>query len=188
MARVTVTPAAFNLVSYDNGEIRSILETLADRIGLPADAAVRLDVNEATPLGRIKLVSSDPIVMEVEGGALEDSHDLRHLSERSTVDACGRLMLRAFDRRSPAFAEAAGEDELTLQQLTAWDSYSMGRLDRLGYDARKPRRQYHFRNRHGFTDVADAVFERLWTAESLTWADIEAACAETAAEKAGATS
>ena len=183
MARVTVTPATFTLVSYDNGEISAILGTLADRIGLPADAEVRLDVNEGTPLGRAKLVSSDPVVMEIEGGALEDSHNLRHLSERSTVDACGRLMLRAFDRRSPGFAAAPGEDELTLQQLTAWDSYCMGRLERLGYDARKPRRQYHFRNRHGFTDVADAAFKRLWNADSLTWADVEAACAETAAAK-----
>lgn len=183
MAKVSVTPSTFNLVSYDSGEIRSILEELADRIGMPAEADVRLVVDEATPLGRIKLASSDPVVMEVEGGALEDSHDLRHLSKRSTVDACGRLMLRAFDRRQPAFAEAPDEDGLTLQQLTAWDSYCMGRLERAGYDARKGRRQYHFRNRHGFTDVADAVFERLWSADSLSWADIEVACAETAAVK-----
>jgi hypothetical protein len=183
MANVTVVPSTFNLVNYDSGEIRSILEELADKIGLPADAQVQLVVNEATPLGRIKLVSSHPLVMEVEGGALEDSHNLRHLSKRSTVDACGRLMLRAFDRSQPGFADAPDEEGVTLQQLTAWDAYCMGRLERAGYDARKPRRQYHFRNRHGFTDVADAVFERLWSADSLTWADIEAACAETAAVK-----
>ena len=42
----------------------------------------------------------------------------------------------------------------------------MGRLERLGYDVRpRSRRLYHFRNRHGFTDVADNAFKRLWAAE-----------------------
>ena len=36
------------------------------------------------------------------------------------------------------------------------------------------RRLYHFRNRHGFTDAADAAFQRLWEAESLTWDEIDA--------------
>ena len=51
----------------------------------------------------------------------------------------------------------------------------VGRLERLGYRAQRQRRLYHFRNRHGFTDVADAAFERLWTADGLTWADIDRA-------------
>jgi hypothetical protein len=33
--------------------------------------------------------------------------------------------------------------------------------------------------RHGFSDAADRVFDRLWTSDTLTWADLEAACAET---------
>ena len=32
---------------------------------------------------------------------------------------------------------------------------------------------YQFRNRYGFTDAADAAFDRLWSAEALTWADLE---------------
>ena len=47
----------------------------------------------------------------------------------------------------------------------------------------RQRRLYQFRNRHGFTDVADAVFQRLWEGEGLTWADLERACDETAAAK-----
>ncbi|MEY2567573.1 MAG: hypothetical protein QOE35_2102, partial [Actinomycetota bacterium] len=35
----------------------------------------------------------------------------------------------------------------------------------------------------GFSDAADTAFARLWDADSLTWADIEAACAETAAAR-----
>jgi hypothetical protein len=57
----------------------------------------------------------------------------------------------------------------------------VGRLARLGYPAQRQRRLYHFRNRHGFSDVADAAFDRLWTGDGLTWADIQAVCAETAA-------
>ena len=35
----------------------------------------------------------------------------------------------------------------------------------------------------GFTDVADAAFERLWAADEITWADIRAVCAETGADE-----
>ena len=63
-----------------------------------------------------------------------------------------------------------------MPQSVAWDVYCIGRLVRLGfkhYDNRQ-RRLYHFRNRHGFTDAADEAFERLWTADDLTWSDIAA--------------
>jgi hypothetical protein len=50
----------------------------------------------------------------------------------------------------------------------------MGRIQRLGYDSQRQRRLYQFRVRHGFNDAADAAFERLWTADSLTWDDIVA--------------
>ena len=59
----------------------------------------------------------------------------------------------------------------------------MGRVERAGYFAHPDRRRYQFRLRHGFTDVADQAFDRLWAADALTWADIEAVCAETAAAK-----
>jgi hypothetical protein len=75
---------------------------------------------------------------------------------------------------------AAGEDALTLPQMVAWDTTAMGRLHALGYDTQEPRRRYAFRNRHGFSDVADGVFNRLWTSTEPTWADVDAACKETA--------
>ena len=46
----------------------------------------------------------------------------------------------------------------------------MGRLGRLGHPVQRQRRLYQFRNRHGFTDAADAAFEQLWEADDLTWA------------------
>jgi hypothetical protein len=55
----------------------------------------------------------------------------------------------------------------------AWQVYCVGRLGRLGHQVQRQRRLYHFRNRHGFTDAADEAFDRLWSGEGLTWADIE---------------
>lgn len=186
MAQITVTPEAFTFVEYDHGEILAAASALADKLGV-GDAAVEIEIDEKTPLGRTRLDSLDPIRLFIEGGAIEDATNPRHLSQRGMAEVIGRLLLRAVDRRSGGFGDAPEDTDLSLQQLTAWDSYCLGRLARLGYDTRQPRRRYHFRNRHGFNDVADRTFDRLWGGENLTWADIEDACAETAAVTEGAT-
>ena len=183
MPKVAVTPQQFSYVTYDAGTIAAIAEKLADEAGL-GDASIEVDIDEGTPLGRVRVDSiDDPIRLHVEGGALEDPTEPRNLSERGTADVIGRLLFRVADRRSGRFDDAPADADLSLQQQVAWDAYCMGRLDRLGYDVRQPRRRYHFRTRHGFTDVADRAFDRLWSAEpdSLSWGDVEAACAETAA-------
>ena len=58
----------------------------------------------------------------------------------------------------------------------AWDAYAIGRLVRLGHRHfdNRARRQYHFRNLHGFTDAADEAFARLWMPSGLTWSEITA--------------
>jgi hypothetical protein len=183
VAKVVVTPETFTFVSFDAARVTELASKVADKVGLPADAEVRIEIDEASPLGRTKLVSIDPIVITVEGGALEDAKRPRQLSDRSVLDVIGRLLFRAADRLSPDFADAPADGELTLPQHTAWDTYAVGRCERAGWAPQKQRRLYHFRNRHGFTDVADAVFERLWSADGLTWADIDAACAETDAAR-----
>ena len=183
MAKVSVTPQEFHFVKYDAGEIADLAANVADQIGLPADAVIEIEIDEATPMTRVRTDSLDPIKLHLEGGAIEDPTVPRTFSDRLGADVIGRLLVRAMDRRSAGFADAPPDDQLDLQHQTAWDTACMGRLDRLGYDVRKPRRQYHFRNRHGFSDVADAVFERLWNATSVTWADIDGACAETAAAR-----
>ncbi|MDQ3106610.1 MAG: hypothetical protein M3Q68_02260 [Actinomycetota bacterium] len=184
MAEVRVSPQEFHFVSFDAARIAELTSTLADQIGLPADAVIELEIDESTPATRVVTVSLDPIKLEVEGGALEDPTVPRTLSDRLSADVLGRVLFRAADRLTPGFADAPADGDLDLQQQTAWDSYCMGRLDRLGYDVRLPRRQYHFRNRHGFSDVADGVFARLWAADGLTWADLQAGCDETAAARA----
>lgn len=187
MSRVSVTPQEFHFVKFDAAEVAELTSKLADAIGLPADAVIEIDIDESTPTTRVRTDSVDPIKLHLEGGAIEDPTVPRTLSDRLAADVIGRLLLRANDRRSGGFADAPADGELDLMQQTAWDTACMGRLERLGYDVRKPRRQYHFRNRHGFSDVADTVFERLWAADSVTWADIEAACAETASSRGAAT-
>lgn len=183
MSKVSVTPQEFHFVKFDADEVASLTSKLADEIGLPADAVIEVEIDESTPAGRVRTDSLDPIKLHLEGGAIEEPTVPRTLSQRLAADVLGRLLLRAKDRTSSGFGDAPADTELNLQQQTAWDTACMGRLERLGYDVRKPRRQYHFRNRHGFSDVADTVFERLWAAESVTWADIEAACAETASSR-----
>lgn len=179
MARVVVTPDSFSYVRFDAARIAALVSEVADRVGLPADVEVRVEVDERTPLGRTRLASLDPIALVVQSGAFEDARLPRTLSDRSVLDVVGRHLFRVADRLTSAFGTPPPDAEVTLQQHTAWDAYAVGRCARAGYAPSKARRRYHFRNRHGFTDVADAVFERLWTAEHLAWADIDAACTET---------
>jgi len=179
---VTVDPEQFTLVLFEPERIIKTAEELAAKIGIDSD--IRIEVDEPSALGRSRVTSVDPVVLWAQGGAFEDPKAPRHLSDRNVTEVLGRLMFRVKDRQDPGFADAPGEGELTLQQQTAWDAYCLGRLAGLGYDVAKPRRLYHFRNRHGFTDVADAAFNRLWSSQGLTWADIEKVCAETEAAKA----
>jgi hypothetical protein len=183
VARVVVTPEAFTLVHFDAARIAELVGEVAQRVGLPVDAEVRVEVDERVPLGRSSLASLEPITIAVQGGAFENAKVPRTLSDRSVVDVVGRLLFRAADRLDSGFADAPADADLTLQQHTAWDAYAVGRCERVGYSPQKARRLYHFRNRHGFTDTADQVFERLWSADGLTWADLDAACAETTAAR-----
>jgi hypothetical protein len=182
VGKVTIEPEQFTLVLFEPEVIIRAAEAIAAKVGIDAD--VHIEIDEPSALGRSRVKSADPVVLWAQGGAFEDPKRPRYLSERNVNEVIGRLLLRVKDRREPSFTSAPDESELSLQQQTAWDSYCLGRLAGLGYDVAKPRRLYHFRNRHGFTDVADATFERLWNANGLSWADLEAACNETEAAKA----
>ena len=130
---VTVTPERFTLVEFDPEEIRALTERLAREIGLPDDLEIRVEVDETTPLGMAKLSSLDPVVLSFESGALEDAKRPRHLDERSSADVIGRLLFEVRDRRDPAFADAPPDAELTLPLASAWQTYCVGRLSRLGH-------------------------------------------------------
>jgi hypothetical protein len=171
---VEVVPDTFTLVEFDAGEIAALVQQLAEEVGLPPDIDIRVEVDENTPLGAAKVASLDPIVLTLESGALEDAKKPRHLDPRASSDVLGRLLFEIRDRRDPAFADAPSAEELTLPLASAWQTYCVGRLSRLGHRVQRQRRLYHFRNRHGFTDAADAAFAKLWEGQDLSWADIEA--------------
>lgn len=175
---VEVRPAEFSMVFFDAAEIQALTEQLATEVGLPADLPVIVDVDETTPLGRAVVASVEPVLLELESGALEDAKRPRQLDPIGAADVLGRLLLQVRDRRDPAFGAPPPDDELPLPHSVAWQVYCVGRLARLGHHTQRQRRLYQFRNRHGFTDAADAVFERLWAADGLTWADITAASDE----------
>ena len=181
MAQVTVTPDEWQYVAFDSGRIAAVAEKLLGEIGLDVDLAIEVD--ETTPMGRVAVQSVKPLVISVESGAFEDAKRPRQLSEQAASDVLGRLLHRCRDRLDDDFGDPPPDGELTLQQSTAWDAYAVGRCARLGYPVQRQRRLYHFRNRHGFNDVADQAFVRLWEGEGLTWSDIEAVCAETDAAR-----
>jgi hypothetical protein len=91
------------------------------------------------------------------------------------------MVLRANDRLGDGFASAPPDVELTLAERAAWDAWTHARVGRLGLPTRRTRAIYDFRLQHGFTDAADAAFERLWNAETLTWDGLREICKETGA-------
>lgn len=181
--RATVEPAEFHLVDFDAGRIATLAEELAASIGLDAD--VRIVVDEKSALGHTELVSTDPVVIETESGAFEDPKRIRQFSEQLATEVLGRQLLRAHDRRRPEFGEPPADEELALAHRVAWEVFTIGRLVRMGYRANRQRWLYSFRNRHGFTDVADAAFDTLWNSDAMTWAEIVDLSDRTATQNPG---
>jgi len=185
--KVTVEPEEFRFVAFDSALIRSIGESLVTTLGIDRPVYVRVD--ETTPLGRIRATIGDSvgdsIEVTVESGSFEDSKRPRQQSEVATRINLGRILMRVSDRLQGGFAEAPEDDDLSLAQMAAWETYCAGRLTRMDLRINKQRWLYNFRNRHGFTDVADAAFDQLWSADNLTWNDLRSISA--AAELAAAT-
>ena len=170
---VTVTPQTFNFVAYDAALIQRVAEELLQSLGL-ADCDLNIEVDETTPLARTRVEVGDAISIRAESGAFEDTRRPRQQSEVATATSLGRVLLRVRDRLNDGFGDAPPDEDLTLAQVAAWETYSVGRLERLGIDVNQQRWRYNFRNRHGFTDEADEAFNRLWAGDGLTWDELEA--------------
>jgi hypothetical protein len=173
---VTVTPQTFNFVAYDAALIQRVAEELLASLGLD-DRDLNIEVDETTPLARTRVEVGDAISIRAESGAFEDTKRPRQQSEVATATSLGRVLLRVKDRLTGGFGEAPPDEDLTLAQVAAWETYSVGRLGRLGIEVNAQRWRYNFRNRHGFTDEADEAFNRLWSTDGLTWGELEAICA-----------
>ncbi len=174
-AKVTVSPEEFTFVHYDATEIAVIVAELAEQLEIANPICVVVD--ETTPLAKvyeeIDAASSDAtITLHAESGALEDRKHPMSFSATGAREALGRILLRAHDRMRPDFADAPRDLDLTLEQNAAWDTYCVGRLARMGVETNQQRWRYNHRNRFGFDDGADEMFDRLWSSDDLGWADV----------------
>lgn len=182
---VRVSPDRFSLVDYDAAEITRLAEGLATKLGV--EAAIEIEVDETSPLARVTVIDAgDPIKLRVESGAFEDTKRLRQLSARAVATSLGRVLLRWSDRASGGFADAPADADLTLPQQAAWDTYCLGRLERIGVPVNQQRWRYNFRNRHGFNDEVDAAFDRIFAADTLSWGELSALSDEARAVQAAA--
>jgi hypothetical protein len=180
VARVEVTPEQFTLVQYDAGVIAGLTEELAGKVGLPDDVPVHLEIDEELPLpltGSTADVVDGRAELWFSGANFEDGRHRTVFNEEVARAELAIELFRAGDRLG-GFADAPADEELTDGQRAAWSAFAEGRAARLGEFTRKVRRQYVFRLYNGFTDVADAAFDRLWTADTFTWAELQALCAE----------
>ncbi|MGF1598568.1 MAG: hypothetical protein ACFCVK_16850 [Acidimicrobiales bacterium] len=172
---ITVVPETYTKVEYDVGELRECAERALGRIPSLADGLdveIRIDEMQATT--RLWIVSLDPLVFELDSGAVENLRDPRRLGHLEAEVAFSRLFLELTDRWSDAFGAPALGADVSHAHRMAWDVNLYGRVGRLGLRLHTPRFRYNFRNRHGFSDLADRVFDRLWEADGLTWAQIVA--------------
>jgi hypothetical protein len=182
VSKITITPDPFTLVPYDVAEIRALLEDAAAIAEIPPGVDIVLNVDEElfAPLtGHMSDVVDGQVVLWISGGNFEDNKRPTHFSaDQARVDLAV-MMLRATDRLSDDFAAAPPDAQLARGERAAWDTYAAGRALRRGLAVRRPRQLYDFRLQHGFTDVADAAFDRCWNSDGITWEGIREICKET---------
>lgn len=168
---ITVEPTVYTKVEYDADELARYAQAALERVsGLADDSDVMIKVLEDAATTTFRIVSLDPLVLEVDGGAVEDSKDPRRLGEEQSAITFTRAFLEVYDRRADWFHGPALDDpDVSKAHKMAWDVNLHGRVAGLGVRLHKPRYLYNFRNRHGFTDRADEVFEQLWSAGETTW-------------------
>jgi hypothetical protein len=184
MGRVHVTPDPFTLVAYEVPVIAGLVEEAAALVGFPPAVEIDLEVDEDLPhplVGTASDVTDGRALLWISGGNLEDTHRNRQFSEPNARLELTQMLLRANDRLSEGFAGAPPDIDLTFAQRIAWDVYAHARAGRLGLATRIDRMRYDFRLQHGFTDAADAAFDRLWDAATLTWDGLLEVCKETGA-------
>lgn len=174
---MTVVPETFELVDFEASQIQDVYDDMVRRVpSLPDDLEAEIRIDEVLSTARVGVTSLEPLVLALESGAFENMKQPRSFGVEASQNSLGRLLFEVADRLSADFGAPSLDDELTLAERIAWDTYCFGRLSRLGVRVYKPKHLYNFRNRHGFSDAADATFEKLWSAESLTWSQIKALC------------
>jgi len=188
VSRVTVTPDPFTLIPFDAPTIASLVEDVAALVEFPPGVEIDVAVDEELfpPLtGHMTDVVDGRASLWISAANLEDTRQPRTFAPEQARSDFVVMLLRAKDRLSDDFADAPADRELTRGERVAWDIYAIGRAERLGMEVRRQRELYDFRLQHGFTDVADAAFDRCWNAPTMTFAGIREICKETGAADRG---
>ena len=174
---VTVEPTSFTKVGFATEEILGVATEVMGRIeAVPDNLEVELVIDEDQPTTTMAITSLDPVVFALDSGALEDTRHPRQFGVEMASVSLASLFIEYLDRIDDSFGAPELGEPTDFAEKIAWSAYTHGRVQRLGYRIHKPKHLYNFRNRHGFSDAADQVFEALWEATDLTWADILALC------------
>lgn len=178
MVRLSLTPEVFSLVRFDAGRLGALAEEAADAVGLD-DVEVAMVVDEELPHpltgSYVDVDEMRRVSVWFSGGTFESGRHQGQLDEDVTRAELAGAFLRARDRIDGSFAAAPADDDLTEAQRALWDVYTDGRLDRTGgFQLREPRRRYVYRLACGFSDAADAVYDQVRRAPTLTWEEVAA--------------
>jgi hypothetical protein len=188
VSTITVTPDPFTLIGYDTNEIRAIAEDVAALVDFPTDVDIDIEVDEelfAPLVGHASDVVDGRAHIWISGANFEDNRrPLKFSADQARRDLTLTL-LRAKDRTTPEYADAPPDRELTRAERAAWDVNAAGRAAALGFALRRQALLYEFRLQHGFSDVGDAAFQRLWDAPAMTFAGIREICVETGGAERG---
>ncbi|MGZ4803659.1 MAG: hypothetical protein ACXVKA_03345 [Acidimicrobiia bacterium] len=173
---ISLTPETFTLVKFDAAELLAIAEAAATAVGVPDDVSIAIDVDEALPLPLIaSLIDAEDGALSAwfTGGCFEDPKYQAILQPDISKTELAAAFLRGRDRLDGGFEDAPADGEISERQRAIWDVYTEGRVSRLGgFVVNEPRRRYTYRLRCGFNDIADAEYEALWSATSLSWAGL----------------
>jgi hypothetical protein len=171
-----LTPEAFTLVQYDAAELLAIAEEAATAVGVPDGMAIAIEIDEALPgplIASAAEATDGKLSFWFSGGCFEDPKRQAMLQPDMSRTEFGAAFLRGRDRLDGGFEDAPDDAEISERQRAIWDTYAEGRLARQGgFLINEARRRYTYRLRCGFNDVADASYDRVWSANSLSWADL----------------
>ena len=134
---------------------------------------MRVEVDETSPIARVQVRAGDPIVRHGRERRVRGRPPPRELSELAVATAAGRMLLRLPRPRDARLSTTPRRTTTSrCPRPRPGTPYSIARLGRLGYPVNRQRWLYNFRNRHGFTDVADRVFDELWAGGAASWAEL----------------
>ncbi len=180
MANLLLIPEEFTLVLFEASRMRELVDEVILAINAPNDLNITLEIDEelAQPMTASYVdVDDGRIALWYSGGNFEDTKKARVLDEERARRELGVGILRGMDRLSPEFAGAPRDNELSDAQRLLWEVSADARCVRAGIPTREDRLRYVYRLACGFSDTADAAYEKAWSGGFTTWASIADAVA-----------